>query len=100
VGLELMRSSSLSALCFAAIAATGVTGCSGGGGAPGGGRHVRDSPRLVFNRSIGDVRLNMAHAEVERRYGDPIRETALRDYFPVGTRYQGRKLLRGEPSGH
>lgn len=53
-----------------------------------------DSPRLVINRSIGDVHLNMARADVERRYGKPARANVLRDYFPVGTRYHGKRLIR------
>ena len=36
----------------------------------------------------------MARAEVERRYGEPARADTLRDYFPVGTRYHGTRLIR------
>jgi hypothetical protein len=37
----------------------------------------------------------LARTEVERRYGKPDRANAARDYyFPVGTRYHGKKLVR------
>ncbi len=48
---------------------------------------------MVFNRSIGDVRVNMSRADVELRYGRPAREQVLRGFFPVGTRYQGKELV-------
>jgi hypothetical protein len=77
------------------VAALASTGCSGGERAAARQRQVHDSPRLVLNRSIGDIRLNTTRGDVERLYGKPTREKVLRDYyFPVGTRYHGKKLIQ------
>ena len=76
------------------VAAVLLTGCGGGERTAGPQKRAQDSPRVVLDRSIGDVRLNMARTEVERRYGIPARVTVFRHYFPVGTRYNGRELVR------
>ena len=55
---------------------------------------VHDSHALIFNRSIGDVRLEMSRVAVERRYGKATRQKPFSDYFPVGTAYHGKKLVR------
>lgn len=36
----------------------------------------------------------MDRLAVERRYGRAARHRVLRDYFPVGTRYEGERLVR------
>ena len=76
------------------MVALAATGCSEGNRASAPKRAAQDSPRLVFNRSIGDVRVSMSRADVELRYGRPAREQVLRGFFPVGTRYQGKELVR------
>jgi hypothetical protein len=78
----------------AALAVLAATGCSRDDGVAERQQQQPDSPRLVFDKSIGDVTLNMARAAVERRYGEPAREEALADYFPFGTQYHGQKLER------
>jgi hypothetical protein len=81
-------------LCAVLIAALSPAGCSGGERVASQQKPAQDSPRLVINSSIGDVHLNTTRAEVERRYGNPARANVLRDYFPVGTRYHGKELIR------
>jgi hypothetical protein len=71
-----------------------ATGCRGDDPGAGQQQPPQDSPRLVFNRSIGDVELNATRAAVERRYGPPARDDVRLDYFPVGTPYGGQKLER------
>jgi hypothetical protein len=75
-------------------AALAGTGCAAAERAATHGSAVHDSNRLVLDRSIGDVRLNMPRADAERRYGPPARKRVLLDYFPVGTRYEGKRLVR------
>ncbi len=55
---------------------------------------AEESPRIVFGGSIGDVRLGMHRLTVERRYGEPDGVNVLQDYFPGGTRYHGKPLIR------
>jgi hypothetical protein len=86
-----LRSASVVAATVATLAATG---CSGDERAADRQQEPPDSQLLVFNRSIGDVALNMPRDTVERRYGKPAREDVFTDYFPFGTEYYGQELER------
>jgi hypothetical protein len=55
---------------------------------------TNDSRLLVFNESIGDVWLGMRRWQVELLYGAAGRQKVFRRYFPVGTRYEGKRLVR------
>jgi hypothetical protein len=54
---------------------------------------ISDTPTILFNTSIGDVRLGMPRAQVVEKYGVG-RTERLRGYFPVGVRYHGKVLYR------
>jgi prepilin-type processing-associated H-X9-DG protein len=54
---------------------------------------VSDTPSIVFNASIGDVRLGIPRSQVVETYGAGKTER-LRGYFPVGVRYHGKVLVR------
>ena len=58
--------------------------------------NVDDPPRIVFNKSVGDVRLGMSRDEVEYLYGDTNQGDLeiLNHYFPQGTKYFGKPLYR------
>jgi len=87
-------------MCAVSIAALVGPGCSGGDATDSRQTRGQDTPRLVIDTSIGAVRLNMTRTEVEERYGEPSRVNVLPDYFPVGTRYEGKKLTRALYSVH
>ena len=53
-----------------------------------------DSRRIVFGRSVGDVHLGMTREQVEYIYGDPGKVEVLDSYFPGGTKYDGKPLVR------
>lgn len=57
---------------------------------------VDDPPRIVFNHSIGDVRLGMSRDEVEYLYRDTNngRLEILDHYFTQVTKYSGKPLYR------
>jgi hypothetical protein len=46
--------------------------------------------------SIGAVTLFMTRRQIERTYGRPVRTERIKDYFPVGTKYQGKLLERSD----
>src|SRR6266542_2478794 len=77
------------------MVALAATGCGEGNRASAPKRAAQDSPRLVFNRSIGDVRVNMSRADVELRYGRPARTHVIHSLLPVGKSYQGKRQVRG-----
>ena len=54
---------------------------------------LSDRPSIVFNTSIGHARLGMARSDVIDAYGAG-RTERLRGYFPVGTRFHGKVLVR------
>ena len=81
-------------LCAVVVAAFSQVGCLGNEEAGQPENPAPDPPRLVINRSIGDVHLRMARAVVERRYGNPAQVRVFRAYFPVGTKYERKKLIR------
>jgi hypothetical protein len=79
------------------VATAAVAGCAGMDAHT---RSPTDSRLLVFNSSIGDVRLQTTRARVQRVYGRPDRRAVLRDYFPIGTRYEGKVLVRATYDVH
>jgi hypothetical protein len=87
-------------MCAVAIAALVGASCSGGEATDPPQTRRQDPPHLVIDKSIGAVRLNMTPIEVEERYGEPSRVDVMPEYFPVGTRYEGKKLTRALYSVH
>jgi len=92
-GMTSRSTVALAGVCAVYAAFVGAA-CSGSEGTDVRQTRVQDPPRLVINTSIGYVRLGMPRAEVDERYGEPSRVNVLADYFPVGTRYEGKKLTR------
>jgi hypothetical protein len=93
-GMTSTSTVALAGVCTVSIAVLVGAACSSSEGTDSRQTRVQDPPRLVIDTSIGYVRLNMPRAEVEERYGEPSRVNVLADYFPVGTRYEGKKLIR------
>jgi hypothetical protein len=93
-GMASTSTVAVAGVCAVCIAALVGAACSGTEGNDSRRTRVQDSPRLVINTSIGYVRLNMLRAEVDERYGEPSRVNVFAEYFPVGTRYEGKTLTR------
>jgi hypothetical protein len=54
---------------------------------------LSDRPSIVFNTSIGDVRLGMSRDDVAGTYGVGTSKR-FRHYFPVRVKYYGKVLVR------
>ena len=82
-----MRLGMPTVVVFGAVAATGCFG--------GGEKHAAipaDSARIVPWSAIGSARLGMSRDDIEKTYGRPTKTERLTSYFPIGTRYQGKRL--------
>src|ERR1043165_6948045 len=81
----------LSVFCVAVATA----GCSSGGSHKA---LPSDPPTIRPWASIGAASLRMTRDQIEKTYGHPLRTERIRDYFPVGTKYQGKILERSDYS--
>jgi hypothetical protein len=82
----------IEAFAASAFLLVGAPGCFAGGTK----RTQRPSepPRIVPWSTIGTARLGMTKDRLEGTYGRPTKSEVESNYFPVGTRYAGKRLER------